>query len=105
MPRTSSMSSDLNGRPGWVGVGVDFIQEWLDNFWVMDQTSIHPPTVRDYINAQNKQHELRSEWPSWLGGRGRRLHPGMAGQLLGNGPDIHPSANGPRLHQCPEQAA
>jgi Z1 domain len=53
-PPTDSM----NGRPAWADVGVDFVQEFLDNFWVMDQTAIHPPTVRSYIQAQVRQHEL-----------------------------------------------
>jgi len=48
----------MNGRPGWVNVGVDFVQEFLDNFWVMEQTAIHPPTVRSYIQAQVQQGEL-----------------------------------------------
>ncbi len=31
----------MNGRPGWVNVGVDFVQEFLDNFWVSkDPTSL-----------------------------------------------------------------
>ena len=47
-----------NGRPAWTNVGVDFVQEFLDSFWVMDQTSIHPPTVRAYINEQVRQREL-----------------------------------------------
>jgi len=47
-----------NGRPGWRDVGVDFVQELLDNFWVMEQTAIHPPTVRSYIHEQTRQGEL-----------------------------------------------
>jgi len=46
------------GRAGWVDVPVDFVQEFLDNFWVMEQAAIHPPTVREYILAQNRQREL-----------------------------------------------
>jgi len=45
-------------RPGWVDVDVTFVQEFLDNFWVMDQTAIHPPTVRAYIHEQTLQREL-----------------------------------------------
>ncbi|MDQ3756256.1 MAG: Z1 domain-containing protein [Actinomycetota bacterium] len=47
-----------NGRPAWTDVGVDFVQEFLDSFWVMEQTAIHPPTVRSYIHAQTQQGEL-----------------------------------------------
>jgi hypothetical protein len=47
-----------NGRPGWVDVDVAFVQEFLDNFWVMEQTAIHPPTVRAYVQAQRTQNEL-----------------------------------------------
>lgn len=47
-----------DGRPGWIDVDVGFVQEFLDNFWVMEQTAIHPPTVRAYIQAQTGQHEL-----------------------------------------------
>lgn len=47
-----------NGQPGWIDVDVGFVQEFLDNFWVMEQTSIHPPTVRAYIQAQTVQREL-----------------------------------------------
>lgn len=47
-----------NGRPGWAAVDVGFVQEFLDNFWVMEQTAIHPPTVRAYIQAQVGQREL-----------------------------------------------
>jgi hypothetical protein len=50
-----------NVRPGWSDVGVDFIQEFLDSFWVMLQTAIHPPTVRAYINEQVRQREL-TKW-------------------------------------------
>lgn len=51
-------NDEMNGRPGWTDVPVEFVQEFLDNFWVMDQTSIHPPTVRSYIHAQTRQGEL-----------------------------------------------
>jgi hypothetical protein len=47
-----------NGQPGWIDVDVGFVQEFLDNFWVMEQTSIHPPTVRAYIQAQTVHREL-----------------------------------------------
>ncbi|MDQ4044411.1 MAG: Z1 domain-containing protein [Chloroflexota bacterium] len=47
-----------DGRPAWSDVEVDFIQEFLDNFWVLNQTAIHPPTVRDYIHQQTRQGEL-----------------------------------------------
>ena len=45
-------------QPGWVDVGVDFVQEFLDNFWVMPQVAISPSSVRDYIFKQNRQGEL-----------------------------------------------
>jgi hypothetical protein len=45
-------------QPGWDDVGVDFVQEFLDNFWVMQQTSISPMMVRDYIQDQTRQREL-----------------------------------------------
>jgi hypothetical protein len=51
-------TAEMNGRPGWSEVPVDFVQEFLDNFWVMEQTAIHPPTVRSYIHAQTRQGEL-----------------------------------------------
>jgi hypothetical protein len=51
-------ATTTDGQPGWVDVDVSFVQEFLDNFWVMDQTSIHPPTVRSYIQAQVAQREL-----------------------------------------------
>jgi Z1 domain len=47
-----------NGQPGWVDVESAFVLEFLDNFWVMEQTSIHPPTVRAYIQAQIALREL-----------------------------------------------
>jgi hypothetical protein len=46
------------GFVGWIDVGTDVVQEFLDNFWVMQQTSIHPPTVREYIHAQSQIGEL-----------------------------------------------
>jgi hypothetical protein len=46
------------GRPGWSGVNVDFVQEFLQNFRVMEQIAIAPDTVRAYIQAQVKQGEL-----------------------------------------------
>lgn len=46
------------GQPGWTDVGVDFVQEFLESFWVMEQTAIHPPTVRSYIHEQTRQREL-----------------------------------------------
>jgi len=51
-------TEESNGKPGWIDIGVDFVQEFLDNFWVMEQTAINPPTVRSYIQAQVKQNEL-----------------------------------------------
>lgn len=54
-------TDDVNGRRGWSGIGVDFVQEFLDNFWVMDQAAISPPTVRSYIQAQVRQQEL-TQW-------------------------------------------
>jgi hypothetical protein len=46
------------GLFGWSGVDTEVVQRFLDGFWVMNQTSIHPPTVRDYIHAQFRIGEL-----------------------------------------------
>jgi hypothetical protein len=46
------------GQPGWEKVAPDFVLEFLDSFWVMDQASISPPTVSAYINEQLRQREL-----------------------------------------------
>lgn len=57
----SSLGSptDLSdGRPGWSGISADFVQEFLENFRVIDQTAIAPDTVRSYIQAQVRQGEL-----------------------------------------------
>lgn len=53
-----SPSDSSDGRPGWMGVSVDFVQEFLENFWVMTQTAIAPDTVRSYIQAQVQLGEL-----------------------------------------------
>lgn len=46
------------GLVGWADVSTDVVQDFLDGFWVMTQTSIHPPTVRDYIHEQSRLGEL-----------------------------------------------
>jgi len=46
------------GLVGWTDVPTNAIQDFLDRFWVMTQTSIHPPTVRDYIHEQSRLNEL-----------------------------------------------
>lgn len=47
-----------DGLVGWVDVSTNAIQEFLDRFWVMSQTAIHPPTVRNYIHEQTRVGEL-----------------------------------------------
>jgi hypothetical protein len=51
-------TTNEDGLVGWVGVSTDSIQDFLDQFWVMTQTSIHPPTVRNYIHEQSRLGEL-----------------------------------------------
>lgn len=46
------------GCIGWSNVGTDVVLDFLDGFWVMNQTAIHPPTVRDYIHEQFRSGEL-----------------------------------------------
>lgn len=46
------------GRIGWTDVDTNVVLNFLDGFWVLNQTSIHPPTVRDYIHAQTRAGEL-----------------------------------------------
>ena len=46
------------GLLGWSDLSVDFVQHFLEGFWVMDQTSIHPPTVAKYIHEQSRHREL-----------------------------------------------
>lgn len=51
-------ATDDSGLIGWNEVGTDVVLEFLDGFWVLNQTSIHPPTVREYIHAQSRSGEL-----------------------------------------------
>lgn len=46
------------GLVGWADIPTNAIQDFLDTFWVMPQTSLHPPTVRDYIHEQSRLGEL-----------------------------------------------
>lgn len=58
------------GRAGWADIDVGFVDEFLDRFWVMNQMSIHPPTVRDYIRKQNRHGEL-TRWRLLVAGARR----------------------------------
>jgi len=49
------------GLVGWNDLGVEVILDFLDGFWVLNQTSIHPPTVREYVHAQSRSGEL-TQW-------------------------------------------
>lgn len=51
-------ATNEGGLVGWVDVPTGTIQDFLDRFWVMTQTSIHPPTVRNYIHEQSRLGEL-----------------------------------------------
>jgi hypothetical protein len=51
-------ATNEDGLVGWVDVPTGAIQDFLDRFWVMTQTSIHPPTVRNYIHEQARLGEL-----------------------------------------------
>lgn len=51
-------TTNENGLVGWVDISTGTIQDFLDRFWVMTQTSIHPPTVRNYIHEQSRLGEL-----------------------------------------------
>jgi hypothetical protein len=51
-------ATNEDGLFGWVDVPTGAIQDFLDRFWVMTQTSIHPPTVRNYIHEQSRLGEL-----------------------------------------------
>lgn len=46
------------GLFGWSDVATEVVLRFLDKFWVMNQTSIHPPTVREYIHEQSRTGEL-----------------------------------------------
>jgi hypothetical protein len=46
------------GLFGWSDISTNVILDFLDGFWVLNQTSIHPPTVREYIHAQSRIGEL-----------------------------------------------
>lgn len=46
------------GLFGWCRVETDVVEGFLDGFWVMNQMSIHPPTVREYVHAQARIGEL-----------------------------------------------
>jgi hypothetical protein len=50
--------TDKSGLVGWTDVTTDVVLEFLDGFWVLNQTSIHPPTVREYIHEQSRSGEL-----------------------------------------------
>jgi hypothetical protein len=52
-PVTSSQ-----GLIGWTGISTDLVQDFLEGFWVQNQTSIHPPTVQKYIHEQTRSGEL-----------------------------------------------
>lgn len=51
-------ATNENGLIGWTDVPTEAIQAFLDSFWVMTQTAIHPPTVRNYIHEQALHGEL-----------------------------------------------
>jgi hypothetical protein len=55
---------------GWTDVSTELVQGFLDGFWVMNQTSIHPPTVREYIHAQTRVGEL-TRWSVVVNGAAR----------------------------------
>jgi hypothetical protein len=56
----TSVTND-QGLIGWTDLGVDVVLNFLDGFWVLNQTSIHPPTVREYVHAQSRSGEL-TQW-------------------------------------------
>jgi hypothetical protein len=51
-------ATNESGLVGWSDVSTDFVLKFLDGFWVLNQISIHPPTVREYIHAQSRSGEL-----------------------------------------------
>lgn len=53
--------ADGTGLLAWTDLDAGVVLSFLDEFWVMTQTAIHPPTVREYIHAQNRVGEL-TQW-------------------------------------------
>jgi hypothetical protein len=58
LSRIGPPATNKAGLVGWTDLPTDAIQDFLDTFWVMMQTSIHPPTVRDYVHEQARLGEL-----------------------------------------------
>jgi len=88
------------GRFAWDDIGVDFVQEFLNGFWIMRQASMDLPTIREYVQKQTAHGEL-VRWRVLVAGP-QRPNDDLGNEDLGvRGVPLVPLMNRSRLSKDP----